>query len=126
MIRARSLTSRGPTGTTSTRRSASRRCARRDWRRSDQRTRDFWREPMSRSIRLRPITLGLASAGLLMCSIAAAGAQSAQKVSLRLDWVISGYHAPSVVGLKNGYYKDRGPRVAHEPGHDSPKAAPRG
>jgi NitT/TauT family transport system substrate-binding protein len=78
---------------------------------------------MSRSIRLRPVTLGLASAGLLMCGIAAADAQSAQKVSLRLDWVISGYHAPYFVGIKNGYYKDEGLDVTIEPGNGSANVA---
>jgi NitT/TauT family transport system substrate-binding protein len=78
---------------------------------------------MSRSIRLRTVTLGLAPAGLLMCGIAAAGAQGAQKVSLRLDWVISGYHAPYFVGIKNGYYKDEGLDVAIEPGNGSANVA---
>jgi NitT/TauT family transport system substrate-binding protein len=78
---------------------------------------------MSRSNRLRPITLALASAGLLMCGIAAAGAPGAQKVSLRLDWVISGYHAPYFVGLKNGYYKDEGLDVTIEPGNGSANVA---
>jgi ABC-type nitrate/sulfonate/bicarbonate transport system substrate-binding protein len=56
----------------------------------------------------RPQSLALAAVLFITCGVAAARAQNAQRVSLRLDWVTSGYHAPYFVGIKNGYYKDAG------------------
>jgi NitT/TauT family transport system substrate-binding protein len=71
---------------------------------------------MSRSDRLLfPVTSALAVALSVACGIADAAAQTAQKVSMRLDWVISGYHAPYFVGIKNGYYKDEGLDVTTGP-----------
>jgi NitT/TauT family transport system substrate-binding protein len=67
--------------------------------------------------------LALAAVLSVTCGIAAASAQSAQKVSLRLDWVISGYPAPYFVGLKNGYYKEQGLDVTIEPGNGSANVA---
>ena len=60
---------------------------------------------------------------LSRCGIADAHAQSAQKISLRLDWVTSGYHAPYFVGIKNGYYKEQGLDVTVEPGNGSANVA---
>jgi NitT/TauT family transport system substrate-binding protein len=79
---------------------------------------------MSRSDRLVfPVTSVLAVALSVACSIADAAAQTPQKVSMRLDWVISGYHAPYFVGIKNGYYKDEGLDVTIEPGNGSANVA---
>jgi NitT/TauT family transport system substrate-binding protein len=79
---------------------------------------------MSRSDRLLfPVTSALAVALSVACGIADAAAQTAQKVSMRLDWVISGYHAPYFVGIKNGYYKDEGLEVIIEPGNGSANVA---
>jgi NitT/TauT family transport system substrate-binding protein len=79
---------------------------------------------MSRSDRLLfPVTSALAVALSVACGIADAAAQTAQKVSMRLDWVISGYHAPYFVGIKNGYYKDEGLDVTIEPGNGSANVA---
>ena len=78
---------------------------------------------MSRSIGPQSLAVVLATAVLVTCGVAAAPAQTAQKVSLRLDWVISGYHAPYFVGLKNGYYRDEGLDVSIEPGNGSANVA---
>jgi NitT/TauT family transport system substrate-binding protein len=78
---------------------------------------------MSRAIRpLSLVTCALAAALFVACGFAA-HAQSAQKISLRLDWVISGYHAPYFVGIKNGYYKELGLDVTVEPGNGSANVA---
>src|SRR5262252_4482258 len=85
--------------------------------------RHSWRVPMSRSIRLQSLTFALAAVLSVTSGIADAPAQSPQKVSLRLDWVISGYHAPYFAGIKNGYYKDEGLDVTIEPGNGSANVA---
>jgi NitT/TauT family transport system substrate-binding protein len=59
----------------------------------------------------------------VVCAAAGAQAQTAQKISLRLDWVTSGYHAPYFVGIKNGYYKEQGLDVTVEPGNGSANVA---
>lgn len=71
----------------------------------------------------RPQSLALVAVIFVTCGIAAARAQNAQRVSLRLDWVTSGYHAPYFVGIKNGYYKEQGLEVAIEPGNGSANVA---
>jgi NitT/TauT family transport system substrate-binding protein len=79
---------------------------------------------MSRSIRRQSlVTCALATALFVSCGIAGAHAQGAQKVSLRMDWVISGYHTPYFVGIKNGYYKEEGLDVTVEPGNGSGNVA---
>jgi NitT/TauT family transport system substrate-binding protein len=79
---------------------------------------------MSRSVRPQSVvTFALAAALSVICGIAGASAQSVQKVSLRLDWVISGYHAPYFVGIKNGYYREEGLEVTVEPGNGSGNVA---
>lgn len=50
-------------------------------------------------------------------------AQAQEKVSVRMDWVISAYHAPFFVGVKNGYYKEAGLDVTVEPGNGSGNVA---
>jgi NitT/TauT family transport system substrate-binding protein len=72
---------------------------------------------------LFPVTSALAVALSVACGITDAAAQTPQKVSMRLDWVISGYHAPYFVGIKNGYYKDEGLDVTIEPGNGSANVA---
>jgi NitT/TauT family transport system substrate-binding protein len=71
----------------------------------------------------RPQSFALAAVLFVTCGVAAARAQNAQRVSLRLDWVTSGYHAPYFVGIKNGYYKEQGLDVAIEPGNGSANVA---
>jgi NitT/TauT family transport system substrate-binding protein len=71
----------------------------------------------------RPQSLALAAVLFVTCGVAAARAQNAQRVSLRLDWVTSGYHAPYFVGVKNGYYKEQGLDLAIEPGNGSANVA---
>jgi NitT/TauT family transport system substrate-binding protein len=51
--------------------------------------------------------------------INSARAEDLKKVSVRMDWVFSGYHAPFFVGVKNGYYKAEGLDVTVEPGNGS-------
>ena len=79
---------------------------------------------MSRSIRQQSLVrLALAAVLSVSFGIADAHAQSAKKISLRLDWVTSGYHAPYFVGIKNGYYKEQGLDVTVEPGNGSANVA---
>jgi NitT/TauT family transport system substrate-binding protein len=79
---------------------------------------------MSRSILPQPlVTLALATALFATGAIGGAYAQGVQKVSLRLDWVTSGYHAPYFVGIKNGYYRSEGLDVTVEPGNGSANVA---
>ena len=77
-------------------------------------------------LRLRPqcaVAFVLAAAMSVTCGVIGASAQALQKVSLRLDWVVSGYHAPYFVGIKNGYYKEEGLEVTIEPGNGSGNVA---
>jgi NitT/TauT family transport system substrate-binding protein len=63
---------------------------------------------------------------MLCGSVAASGAatgQTLENVSLRMDWVISAYHAPYFVGVKNGFYKAEGLNVTIEPGNGSATVA---
>jgi NitT/TauT family transport system substrate-binding protein len=79
---------------------------------------------MPLGIRSQPLRkLVLATALAVTMGIAGAHAQNAQKVSLRLDWVISAYHTPYFVGVKNGYYNEQGLDVTVEPGNGSANVA---
>ena len=79
---------------------------------------------MFRSIRpWSLLTFAFVAAVAVSCGIASANAQGLQKISLRLDWVTSGYHAPYFVGIKNGYYKAEGLDVSIEPGNGSATVA---
>ena len=79
---------------------------------------------MSRSIRSWTFAnLAVVAALTIGYGIADAHAQNLQKISLRLDWVTSGYHAPYFVGIKNGYYKAEGLDVTIEPGNGSATVA---
>lgn len=46
-----------------------------------------------------------------------------ERVSVRMDWVYSGYHAPFFVGVKKGFYRDEGLDVKVEPGSGSGSVA---
>jgi NitT/TauT family transport system substrate-binding protein len=48
-----------------------------------------------------------------------ANAQDLPKISVRMDWVTSAYHAPFYVGVKNGYFKEQGLDVTVHPGNGS-------
>ena len=50
---------------------------------------------------------------------AQAKAEELTKVSIRMDWVLNGYHAPFFVGVKNGYYQSEGLDVTVQPGNGS-------
>jgi NitT/TauT family transport system substrate-binding protein len=79
---------------------------------------------MSRSTRRQFIILSALAAALpVLSGVPGAFAQNLQKVSLRLDWVTSGYHAPYFVGIKNGYFKEQGLDVTVEPGNGSANVA---
>ena len=56
---------------------------------------------------IRRILAMLALAAVFGTS-AFAGAQAADKVSLRLNWILGGLHAPFYLGLERGYYKKEG------------------
>jgi NitT/TauT family transport system substrate-binding protein len=70
-----------------------------------------------------PLAGALVVALFILCNFTDARAQGVQRVSLRLDWVTSGYHAPYFVGIKNGYYKAEGLDVTVEPGNGSANVA---
>jgi NitT/TauT family transport system substrate-binding protein len=52
-----------------------------------------------------------------------AAAQNLENISLRMDWVISAYHAPYFAGVANGFYKEEGLNVTIEPGNGSATVA---
>lgn len=49
--------------------------------------------------------------------------QGLQKVTVRMDWVTSEYHAPFYVGVANGFFKKQGLDVTVEPGNGSANVA---
>jgi NitT/TauT family transport system substrate-binding protein len=53
----------------------------------------------------------------------AASAEDLQKVSVRMDWVVSAYHAPFYAGVKNGFFKEQGLDVTVQPGNGSANVA---
>ena len=59
------------------------------------------------------IMKNLAKPGAVLSAIVISGASVAsaadlQKVTVRMDWVVSAYHAPFYAGVKNGFFKDQG------------------
>jgi len=46
--------------------------------------------------------------GLVTGLLAATTAQAQDKVTLRLNWLLYGFHTPFYLGLERGYYKDEG------------------
>lgn len=61
------------------------------------------------------LTLGLA----LLLGRAAWAADDAHTLSVRLDWVTSGYHVPFYLALAKGWYQKAGLDVSVEPGNGS-------
>src|ERR1044072_7633095 len=58
---------------------------------------------MEGMMRLKSMTLGA------MLSLLATGTATAQdKVALRLNWLLYGFHTPFYLGLERGYYKSEG------------------
>src|ERR1700740_3099901 len=53
----------------------------------------------------------------------ATNAEDLQKVSVRMDWVVSAYHAPFYAGVKNGFFKEQGLDVTVQPGNGSANVA---
>lgn len=80
------------------------------------------------SYRALPILLKLATPIAVALAIPFSGASVAtaedlQKVSVRMDWVTSAYHAPFYAGVKNGFFKEQGLDVTVEPGNGSANVA---
>jgi NitT/TauT family transport system substrate-binding protein len=67
-----------------------------------------------------PIAVVLAT---LLSGASVATATDLQKVSVRMDWVVSAYHAPFYAGVKNGFFKEQGLDVTVEPGNGSANVA---
>jgi NitT/TauT family transport system substrate-binding protein len=55
--------------------------------------------------------------------LGSAPARADDKVTIRMDWVTGGYHAPFYVGVKRGYYKQQGLDVTVLPGNGSANVA---
>ncbi len=74
-----------------------------------------------RTLRRRSVLLGGLAPALLSATGAgrSAAAQGLAKVTVRMDWIPSGYHAPYFAGIKNGTYKDEGLDVTVQPGNGS-------
>jgi NitT/TauT family transport system substrate-binding protein len=80
------------------------------------------------SKRSLPITKNLAKFGAVFLTtfisgVSVAGAAEMQKVTVRMDWVVSAYHAPFYAGVKNGFFKDQGLDVTVQPGNGSANVA---
>jgi len=58
-----------------------------------------------------------------MSAASFANAADMQKVSVRMDWVTSAYHAPFYAGIKNGFFKEQGLDVTVESGNGSANVA---
>lgn len=59
---------------------------------------------MNRLVRLA----ALVAVTTVMAASATTGGHAADKVSLRLNWILGGLHAPFYLGLARGYYSDEG------------------
>lgn len=75
-----------------------------------------------RNLRINSMAI-FAALVLLAVQPATVQSQELQKVSVRMDWVISAYHAPYFVGVVNGYYKAEGLDVTVDPGNGSANVA---
>src|SRR3546814_3980525 len=64
------------------------------------------REMLSKNRRACKWTTAAAFLAAIAGTAGAAHAEDLQKVSVRMDWVISGYHAAFFVGVGNGYYRE--------------------
>lgn len=78
--------------------------------------------PKIRNRRIRWVVLS-AVLSLLAAQPTLAPAQELQKISVRMDWVISAYHAPYFAGVANGFYKAEGLDVTIDPGNGSANVA---
>lgn len=58
--------------------------------------------------------------GLLAALAWATAAPAQDAVSLRLNWVVSGFHAPFYLGVERGYFKDEGVALAIGEGKGGP------
>jgi NitT/TauT family transport system substrate-binding protein len=74
---------------------------------------------LSKNWRACKWTIAAAFLAAIAGTAGAAHAKDLQKVSVRMDWVISGYHAAFFVGVENGYYREEGLEVTVEPGNGS-------
>lgn len=72
---------------------------------------------MNRRRLLQGVGFGLVAGPTLMSRTLRAAA--AEKLTVRLDWVTWGGHAPFYLAMKKGWYKDAGLDVAIEPGNGS-------
>ena len=75
-----------------------------------------------------PITKNRATSGavvlaIVLSCVSVASAAELQKVTVRMDWVVSAYHAPFYAGVKNGFFKDQGLDVTVQPGNGSANVA---
>lgn len=80
------------------------------------------------SNRTLPIALKLAKPIAVVSAILVTGANVAraadlQKVSVRMDWVVSAYHAPYYAGVNQGFFKEQGLDVTVQPGNGSANVA---
>lgn len=69
--------------------------------------------------RFRPALAGFAFAIVLLLGGGALAADAAHTLSVRLDWLTSGYHAPFYLAEVKGWYKAAGLDVSIEPGNGS-------
>ncbi|MGA8902188.1 ABC transporter substrate-binding protein, partial [Bradyrhizobium sp.] len=60
---------------------------------------------------------------IVISGASVASAADLQKVTVRMDWVVSAYHAPFYAGVKNGFFKDQGLDVTVQPGNGSANVA---
>jgi NitT/TauT family transport system substrate-binding protein len=69
----------------------------------------------------RRLLRGILSAALILMTIYAtpAGAAAREAVSLRLDWVVVGYHAPFFVAADKGYFNEQDLEVTIQAGQGS-------
>jgi len=74
-------------------------------------------------ITMKPATPIAAVLAILFSGASVATAADLQKVSVRMDWVVSAYHAPFYAGVKNGFFKEQGLDVTVEPGNGSANVA---
>jgi len=74
-------------------------------------------------ITMKPATPIAAVLAILFSGASVATAADLQKVSVRMDWVVSDYHAPFYAGVKNGFFKEQGLDVTVEPGNGSANVA---
>lgn len=77
----------------------------------------------ARPITPKPVTHAAVALAILFPGASVAAAADLQKVSIRMDWVVSAYHAPFYAGVQNGFFKEQGLDVTVEPGNGSANVA---